>query len=82
MTRKTCTHCLTEFTPTVTPEGPVYTDATGAECCDGCYCPVCGHGHPTTDGHETCQAEFEAGEREAVDPDAVFEALRDARIGV
>lgn len=83
MSYKTCAHCTRSFTPTIAPDGqPEYTDAAGMVCCDVCLCVVCGHGHPTEDGHEFCLGEFADGEREAVDPDAAHEALLDARIGV
>jgi len=83
MDRKTCAHCDRSFTPTIAPDGqPEYLDAAGMVCCDVCLCDVCGHGHLTEDGHTTCLGEFVDGEREAADPDAAYEALRDARIGV
>lgn len=83
MARKTCAHCTRSFTPTTAPDGaPEYTDAAGVVCCDSCLCVVCGHGHATEAEHTFCVGEFIDGEREAVDPDAAYEAARDLRIGV
>lgn len=83
MTRETCAHCTRSFTPTIAPDGaPEYTDAAGMVCCDSCLCVVCGHGHATETEHTYCVGEFVDGEREAVDPDAAYEAARDLLIGV
>jgi hypothetical protein len=83
MARETCTHCASSFTPTIAPDGaPEYTDAAGMVCCNQCLCTVCGHGHPTRGERKYCLAEFNEGGRDAVDPDAAYEAARDLLIGV
>ena len=79
-----CVYCLTDFTP-AQHEGTIegdYRDAAEKICCDGCYCRICGHGHPTADGHEDCAAELEAGEVEPVDPDIATEIARDREMGL
>jgi hypothetical protein len=83
MDKMTCAHCSRSFTPSTAPDGePEYTDAAGEVSCDSCLCMVCGHGHPTETEHLFCLGEFADGERDAVDPDAAYEALRDGLIGV
>lgn len=82
-TVKTCTHCVIEFTPSLDDEGqPVYLDYHGAVSCDTCTCRLCGHGHPTADGHEDCAAAFEDGKLDPADPDVLIEIARDLLTGV
>lgn len=80
---RVCKHCLSDFTPSVAQDGkPEYRDYHGATSCDTCLCRLCGHGHPTADGHEDCAAAFEAGEIEPADPDLLREIAQDALLGV
>lgn len=77
---KTCAHCLREFTPSIDGTGePVFADIAGTDCCDTCYCALCGHGHPTTDEHESCQNEHGQHLGDPVDPD-VLEAIHRDRL--
>lgn len=79
MTSMICSHCDRSFTPNIADE---YVDAVGEICCEVCYCDICGHGHPTADEHDLCQAGAdETSEREA-DPDLHREIALDGLLGV